>query len=85
MRPPNVTADVLSDIHAERRRQDAIWARRPGKWDQPLGLKLAVLMEEVGEIASELQNNEINTVALRNELIQTAAVCVAWAETLPDD
>jgi len=42
--------------------------------------KLPVLVEEVGEAASEV--HEGDDTRLYNELIQVAAVAVAWAESL---
>jgi hypothetical protein len=50
-------------------------------------IRLAVLMEEVGEIAKELQekNEYKNVINLYIELIQTAAVCVRWIEELSEE
>ena len=42
--------------------------------------RLAVLVEEVGEAATEVMNGRENE--LRYELIQVAAVAVAWIEAL---
>jgi hypothetical protein len=41
-------------------------------------------MEEVGEVAKELQEEEQykNVINLYIELIQTAAVCVRWIEEI---
>lgn len=51
------------------------------------GDKLAVLMEEVGEVAREVCEARAErrepSPNLRVELIQVAAVAVAWAEGLP--
>lgn len=47
--------------------------------------KLSILMEEVGEIAKNLNDRhkgEEYLINLKLELIQTAAVCVAWLESL---
>ena len=43
--------------------------------------KLAVLTEEIGEVARAVQ--ERDKINLREELIQVAAVAVAWAVSLP--
>jgi hypothetical protein len=58
--------------------------------DIQLTSKLGVLMEEVGEVAREV-NEADNSLRpdealkrLRTELIQVAAVAVAWAESLPE-
>lgn len=51
-------------------------------------IKLAVLTEEVGEVAKEVYTSAVfdsdeDTIAkLRTELVQVAAVAVAWAESL---
>lgn len=79
---PVQTAAVLFAVAAERERQNKQWRRTPGVWDEPDGIKLAVLVEEVGEVASEIQPGG-STDKLRAEPIQVAAVAVAWAETLP--
>lgn len=39
---------------------------------------LAVLVEEVGEVAQAVQNNDI--MNLKAELLQLAAVCIRWLE-----
>jgi NTP pyrophosphatase (non-canonical NTP hydrolase) len=49
--------------------------------------KLTIVAEEFGEVAHEVNegigpNREVNVEKLRKELIQTAAVAVAWVESL---
>ena len=49
--------------------------------------RLPILLEEVGEVARELCDSrashyEPNLVKLRDELVQTAAVAVAWIESV---
>lgn len=63
---------IIDAIIEERRRQDAlhIWTKKTPR--------LAVLLEEVGEIAQALQG-EGN---LEEELIQVAAVCIRWLDDL---
>lgn len=75
---------VWPEIRAERWRQEC--KIRTGKipWDcadpdVSDDAKLAVLAEEFGEVARALLESGGN---LRDELIQTAAVAVAWAESL---
>jgi NTP pyrophosphatase (non-canonical NTP hydrolase) len=64
----------------ERTRQDLLF---PGKWkladDKAMQLKrLAILTEELGEVARAiLEEDEVN---LTVELVQVAAVAVAWLE-----
>lgn len=81
-------AKALVDVSAERDRQEVLW---PGSscasLDMSPGQKLAILTEEVGEVAKEMNDacNEgraIDAQAMRTELIQVAAVTVAWAESL---
>ena len=67
-------------IDAERQRQDML---RPG--DTPADdidpfRKLAFLVEEVGEASEALQ--ERDDYGLAAELVQVAAVAVAWLESL---
>lgn len=76
-------ACVMGRIWEERDRQDVLWPEQAP--DQRLGpanphTMLAVLTEEVGEVAKAVL--EGNGEDLRTELVQTAAVCVKWAEIL---
>lgn len=80
--------DTLHAVMHERTRQEVLW---PGKTcaggDISDGRKLAILTEEVGEVAKEMndadnEGRDVSAVALRTELIQVAAVAVAWAEAL---
>jgi NTP pyrophosphatase (non-canonical NTP hydrolase) len=87
------TSDVLHDVFAERRRQIDAWGGSKGDCAQPTTpdtRRLGVLMEEVGEVA-ELVNNDgilgdrprlevVND--MYGELIQVAAVAIAWCEGL---
>ena len=78
---PAPTAVVLRDLADERVRQNRLWNREPGRWLLSDEAKLVVLVEEVGEVARAIHDRE-ETDHLREELIQIAAVAVAWAETL---
>lgn len=86
---------ALEAIHVERRRQEEL--KEQGKFaftcaDPMLDVeKLGVLAEEAGEVAKAV--NELNAARnatkrkrwrnnLREELVQTAAVCVAWIEAI---
>lgn len=78
------TDAVLKEVAAERERQHALWDGKH-RWgegdcsaDLPFGVKLAVLFEEVGEVARAVLDKSEG--GLRTELIQVAAVAVAWAE-----
>jgi predicted GNAT family acetyltransferase/NTP pyrophosphatase (non-canonical NTP hydrolase) len=65
---------VIKQIIKERERQDLIW----GVQNHANLFWLGILMEEVGEAAQALIEGRINDV--QKELIQVAAVCVAWLE-----
>ena len=74
-------------INKERARQSAKWSQ-PHDWGKgdcssqevhPL-VKLAVLQEEVGEVARALLDRQ--AADLKTELVQVAAVAVAWLESL---
>lgn len=87
--------EVLRDIINERNRQDDLKAQGkfphtcadvPGLTD---GVKCAVLTEENGEVARvlcELAQGKLSAYAadeaLYEELVQVAAVAVAWCESL---
>ena len=87
--------DAMEAVAQERIRQKELL--RAGKilfnCDSPVvdgARKLRVLIEEIGEVARELENLENNTGyateqkirrCFRNELVQVAAVAVAWLET----
>jgi hypothetical protein len=80
--------DIYAAIDAERTRQAQKWAG-PHPWglgDCSSGavdyiVKVAVLTEEVGEVARAVLDLE-HTSRLRAELVQVAAVAVAWLESL---
>lgn len=68
------TAQALDLIAIERQRQDNKW----GVQDHDDDRWYAILAEEFGEIARGLNDNDPENV--EEEIIQTAAVCVAWLE-----
>jgi NTP pyrophosphatase (non-canonical NTP hydrolase) len=77
------TLEVLEDVAEERSDQDVRWGEQnhaPGYW-------LAILTEEVGEVAKEIADGRpagagLNYLAYRHELVQVAAVAVAAIESL---
>lgn len=75
--------DVLLRVARERERQERKYA---DGWTCatrgiPNADKLAVLGEEFGEVARALCRDE-GVERLQEELVQVAAVAVAWAESL---
>lgn len=75
--------DVWEDVRTERKRQDEMWPEQ----NHPLSKWLTILMEEVGEAATAV--NQLNDSPcinigklheLRTELIHAAAVAIAAAE-----
>jgi hypothetical protein len=80
-------ADVYSLIDAERVRQAEKWTHSH-EWGygdcssidvRPI-VKAAVLSEECGEVARAVLDHDDRN--LRRELVQVAAVAVAWLESL---
>jgi NTP pyrophosphatase (non-canonical NTP hydrolase) len=82
-----IRADIWQAILAERKRQYAKWDA-PHEWGQgdcsSLALapevKAVVLSEECGEVSRAVLERDLD--ALRTELVQVAAVAVAWLESL---
>lgn len=85
------TEHVLNEVARERLRQETLKAEgrfRHTCADRGMddGEKLACIVEEVGEVARAMLGNRRLTLDggdLRSELIQVAALAVAWAESIP--
>lgn len=75
------TFSILHKVAMERKNQDLIWNREPGNWNDNNLVKLSVLGEEFGEVCKSLLEKE-QLYKLQQELVQVAAVAVAWAEDL---
>lgn len=72
---------ALLAVVRERQRQDAKWGGWPGL-DRVDERYTAVLGEEFGEVCkAQLENGELSD-ELREELVQVAAVAVAWMEQI---
>jgi len=68
---------IIEEILFERQKQDEKWGvqnHNPWYW-------LAILMEEVGEVAHAICGKRNNFLNYREELIQVAAVAVAMVES----
>lgn len=79
------TAIALEAVRQERLRQNEKWGAASIHLRSPEA-GLAVLIEEVGEVAQCLNDHDRSVSAmrhLREELVQVAAVAVAMAEILP--
>ncbi len=70
-----VRDSIFNAIERERERQDAKFANQSHRTDEEWYI---ILAEEFGEIAPELMDKEETRMV--TEIIQTAAVCVAWLE-----
>ncbi len=67
---------IMQAIRLERLRQNEKWGVEfPGRLDERW---LTILAEEVGEIAEAVLRD--NDEDICEEILQTAAVCVAWLE-----
>jgi NTP pyrophosphatase (non-canonical NTP hydrolase) len=75
-------AKVISDVRAERERQDEKWGEQnhmPDRW-------MCILMEEVGEAAKEILEAQATILVprgrkkFREEMVQVAAVALAIIE-----
>ena len=79
----DIRGRIYFDVSMERDRQDAKWGDQSGN---PPTVWAAVLAEECGESAQaalHVQFEHRLTVAdLRKELVQVAAVAVAWVEAI---
>ncbi len=72
---------VINEVLAERDSQDRKWGEQNHddyRW-------LTILTEEIGELAQAALHDEFggkHAGTLESELIQAAAVCVAWLECI---
>jgi len=70
-------ANAKTRIALERERQIKLWGDGP----MPLDKRLAILTEEVGEVAKEICDDGSDE-RLLEELVQVGAVALRWAEDL---
>ncbi len=71
---------ALELVSLERDRQNKLWVREDCAWDEVDTLKLTVLVEEVGEVARAVLEDDNEN--LRQELTEVAAVCISWLEMM---
>ena len=74
-----VYAQIIEDIFVERLVQDFKFGAQHTHSDEHW---LTILAEEFGEVAREVYENKEDTTSLQSELVQVAAVAVAWLEAL---
>jgi NTP pyrophosphatase (non-canonical NTP hydrolase) len=72
---------ILGDIKTERERQDEKWGGRPGRERIDTNYT-EILGEEYGEVCKAVLEHGWLSAELRKELIQVAAVAVAWVEQI---
>ena len=70
-------ATVLENVLAERERQDSIWGDQRYNTDEVCAI---IALEELGEVAKDVNDSKLGSAY--TEIIQVAAVMVAWAESL---
>ena len=75
--------NVYDRIYLERQEQERLFIEKRLAWiasdpECPNELRLAALVEEVGEVARAFHDGK----GLETELVQVAAVAVAWLEGL---
>lgn len=68
--------EIYKLIDIERNRQDRIHPT----WPVDLHRCMSVLSEECGEVAAAV--NDGRPTGMRAEIVQTAAVCVRWLESM---
>lgn len=84
-------SDIFGEIAAERIRAHEKHGDTSMESSAPDTLRrLAILTEEVGEVAKEFNDAEhdgrpVDLVRLRKELIQVAAMAAAWADVCDTD
>lgn len=71
---------IIDAVLAERTRQDGKWGGTPGIDRTDDVTYAAVLGEEFGEVCQAWLERDVEN--LRTELIQVAAVAIAWVEEL---
>ena len=72
-------SDLHPDVAEDRRFQDQVW----GQQEHDDALWLAILTEEVGEAAEGVLHGIFGVSAItRPEVVQIAAVALAWLECI---
>lgn len=77
--------NTLAAVNRERNRQEKIHSQTLASLALSPAEKLTLLAEEFGEVAKEVceqMQGKGDVLLLHAELVQTAACCVAWCESL---
>lgn len=83
--------DIWTEVHAERERAHAKHGDKSmeaAPWTAER--RLRILLEEVGEVArefndAEIEGRRVDAAAVRRELLQVAAMAGAWADVCPTE
>lgn len=76
----NIQQQIIEQIIKERQRQDEKWGE-PSPNHNPF-IWQTILTEETGEAAKEVLSGVNHIDKLKTELIQVAAVAIAWLESI---
>ncbi len=69
--------EVVIELKKRREQQDVKWG--PNR-RLPAATWLTIIIEEVGEVAEAILENQPSNIF--DELLDVAATCIAWMETL---
>lgn len=75
-----LVATINQLVEQERTRQQVLHAGETCADEIPDGRRLAITLEELGEVSQALQADDADGVI--SELVQVAACCQAWLEFL---
>jgi len=90
-KPPKVRSgikkDVITAIHNEMNKmcEGATWAQTPLNNHMLDGQKFVLLEQASGKVAEALTYDKPDSVRVYDELIRTAVIAAAWAESLGPD
>lgn len=71
---------IFNEISSERYRQDQ---KHPAPSGFAVDLRMEILVEEVGEVAKAKFEGDF--IEMRKELLEVAAVCVRWVESMDSE
>jgi hypothetical protein len=77
---PATTTLIFGDVCQERKRQEEIHPDKTPACVMSNAWRHVILSEEVGEVAEAVQGAD--RAELKKELIQVAAVCFAWLQSI---